>query len=366
MDKRLLIIFLLIVGIVACSKEGDEEQLGDTLYFPPVNSAEWSTADIDSLGWNEAELDDLYTYLEENGTRAFIILKDGKIVIEQYWGQNILNTASFTGSSQWYWASAGKSLTAFLVGLAQQEHLLDIGDLTSEYLGDGWTSMPKEKEDLITIRHHLTMTTGLDYTTGDLDCTDPECLLYKADAGEQWYYHNAAYTLLENVVTTASGMDYNSFTNQKLEALTGMNGTWIKSGYLNVYYSTARDMARFGLLVLNHGKWADTEVLSDKDYFDDMVNTSQNLNPSYGYLWWLNGKSSVIIPGLAVSLKTMLAPNAPDDLFAAAGKNGQFLDVIPSENIVVVRMGEAPDGSLVPIQFHNEMWEKISDLITLR
>ena len=58
--------------------------------------------------------------------------------------------------------------------------------------------------------------------------------------------------------------------------------------------------------------------------------------------------------------------DAPDDLFAAAGKNGQFLDVIPSENIVVVRMGEAPDGSLVPIQFHNEMWEKISDLITLR
>jgi hypothetical protein len=55
-----------------------------------------------------------------------------------------------------------------------------------------------------------------------------------------------------------------------------------------------------------------------------------------------------------------MSENAPNDLFAGMGKNGQFVEVIPSMNLVVIRMGEAPDGSLVPITFHNEMWEKIN------
>ena len=59
------------------------------------------------------------------------------------------------------------------------------------------------------------MTTGLDYTVPDLDCTEPACLHYKADAGTQWYYHNAPYLLLETVVENASGKTYNQFTDEK-------------------------------------------------------------------------------------------------------------------------------------------------------
>jgi hypothetical protein len=58
-----------------------------------------------------------------------------------------------------------------------------------------------------------------------------------------------------------------------------------------------------------------------------------------------------------------LSENAPNDLFAGMGKNGQFVEIIPSKNFVVIRMGEAPDESLVPISFHNEMWEKIELVI---
>jgi CubicO group peptidase (beta-lactamase class C family) len=122
-------------------------------------------------------------------------------------------------------------------------------------------------------------------------------------------------------------------------------------------------MARFGLLVLNKGKWNQTKVLSDENYYRQMVNTSQNLNRSYGYLWWLNGKESIIFPSLPNSFNTSLSENAPNDLFAGMGKNGQFVEIIPSKNFVVIRMGEAPDGSLVPISFHNEMWEKIKLVI---
>jgi CubicO group peptidase (beta-lactamase class C family) len=247
--------------------------------------------------------------------------------------------------------------------MAQEDGDLNILNKTSDYLGENWTSLPDAKEDLITVRHQLTMTTGLDYNVADVDCTLPGCLQYKADAGDQWFYHNAPYTLLEQVVSNATATDYNQYTNEKLESKIGMDGTWIKSGYNNVYWSKARDAARYGLLILNEGKWDETQIMTDADYFNDMVNTSQALNPSYGYLWWLNGKGSVIFPGLPNSFAISMSDNAPSDLFAAMGKNGQFIDVVPSLDLVVVRMGEAPDGSLVPVQFHDDMWAKIMDVI---
>ena len=359
--------FLVLLVSLGCSKSTDDtpdtDPVSSDLYFPPVNSDLWESLSPSGLGWNETALNELYTYLEEQNSRALIILKDGKIVVEKYWGKNLLGNADFTATTQWYWASAGKTLTALLTGIAQEEGLLDITDQTSQYLGEGWTSAPKAKEDLITIRHQLTMTTGLDYDVADLDCTDPGCLQYKADAGTQWFYHNAAYSLIEQVISNASGETYNDFTNERVEQPTGMKGTWIQTGENNVYYSTARDAARFGLLLLNKGTWDKTAVLSDQDYFTAMTNTSQNINLSYGYLTWLNGKESVILPGVTIPINYTIAPDAPADLYAAMGKNGQFIDVIPSANLVVVRMGEAPNDALVPLQLHLSMWEKIAAAI---
>ncbi len=357
---RTLIFILLISFFFSCEKKDPDTPdpvPAAQLYFPPTTSNTWATISPEVLNWDEPALEELYDFLQTNNTRAFIILKDGKIVAEKYWGNNVLNTAPFDQNSNWYWASAGKTVTAFLVGLAQQKALLNIEDKTSDYLGKNWTSMPLEKEDLITVRHQLTMTTGLDFRVNDIHCTDQECLQYKADAGTQWYYHNAAYTLLEQVVSNAAGVSYNQFTDTELESKTGMSGQWIKSGYNNVYWSKARDAARFGLLILNEGIWDDTPILTNAEYYRDMINTSQNLNLSYGYLWWLNGKGSIILPGISFPFNIDIAPKAPSDLFAAMGKNGQFIDIVPSQNLVVVRMGEAPGDALVPVEFHDDMWE---------
>lgn len=358
-----LVLLLLLTGVFACGKEETEPVTESGNYFPPLISAVWETSTLKSLNWNEEAANDLHDFLSQNSTRAFILLKDGRIVMENYWGRNILNTASFDKNTMWYWASAGKTLTAFLVGMAQEDGLLNIDNKTSDYLGNNWTSLPLPKEDLIRVKHQLTMTTGLDYGVSNSDCTEPNCLQYKADAGTQWFYHNAPYTLLESVVSVSANQSYNDFTDEKIESKIGMNGTWLHTGDNNVYWSTARDAARFGLLMLNRGDWDKAEVMTDKNYFNSMVNSSQNLNPSYGYLCWLNGKSSIIFPGLPTSFNISLSSSAPSDLFAAIGKNGQFIDVVPSENIVVIRFGEAPDNALVPVNFHNDMWEKIKILM---
>lgn len=356
---------ILVVFLLACVNDDSviipPEQAA--LYFPPLNSDTWETKTPTELNWNTLNLTNLLSYLDQNNTRAFIVLKDGKIVVEEYFGNTILGTLPFDKNSQWYWASAGKTITATLVGIAQQEGHLNIENPVSDYLGNAWTSLTPEKEQLITVRNQLTMTTGLDYIGPNLDCTLPSCLTYKTDAGQQWFYHNAPYTLLEKVVENATTLGYNEYTNQNIKSVIGMSGQWVSQGYNNVYWSSARDMARFGLLLLNKGKWDTTEVLSDIGFYNQMINSSQNLNPSYGYLWWLNGKESIIFPSLSNSFNTSLSSKAPDDLIAGIGKNGQFIEIVPSMNLVVIRMGEAPDESLVPISFHDEMWEKINLVI---
>ena len=358
-------LFLLLLFFFSCSNDETQisEPLVNDLYFPTIDSDQWETINPEELNWDSVGIENLYNFLELNNTRAFIVLKDGKIVLENYWGNNILNTAPFDSNTNWYWASAGKTLTALLIGIAKDNGILSLDDSSSIFLGNGWTSLEESQESLIKIKHHLTMTTGLDYLVYNLDCTDPNCLTYKNTPGSKWFYHNATYSLLNDIIENASKTTYNDFTNQKVKMKIGMGGSWIQSNYNNIYWSTARDMARFGLLILNEGVWDNQVILSDTNYFLNMVNTSQQMNESYGYLWWLNGKDSLIPPGITTPIQTSLASNAPEDLIAGMGKNGQYLDVIPSQNLVIIRMGEAPDSDdLVTINFHNEMWNYLNDI----
>jgi len=329
-----------------------------SLYFPPLTGNSWDTISPASLNWCPQRIDSLYTFLQKNNSKGFIILKDGKIVLEKYFG-------SFTTDSFYYWASAGKSLTATLAGIAQEQGYFNINDSVSKYLGVGWTSCTPQQEKNIKIKHLLTMTSGLDDIPPS-PCTNEDktvgCLLYLKDAGTRWSYHTGAYRTTEDVIAAASNMTYNNFTKNNLGNKIGMGGFWFSS----VYYSKLRDMARFGLLTLNKDVWANDTILHDTAYYKAMTNTSQNFNLAYGYLWWLNGKSSMMVPGLQQVFNISLIPNAPADMFCALGKNDQKIYVIPSKKMVVVRMGEAAATSQLALTaFDNELWAKINELIVL-
>jgi CubicO group peptidase (beta-lactamase class C family) len=366
MKRIVLFYFLMGFLSVSCSsdatddgnQENENPELpeGTTLYFPPTTSSDWETLSVSALGWNQSAEQPLQEFLEERSTKAFIILKNGKIVVEWYFGDHTQNTS-------WYWASAGKTLTAFTIGLAQEEGLLDINDKTSDYLGTGWTSMETEKEDLITIWHQLTMTSGMN----DLffDCVTPDCLQYVADAGTKWAYHNGPYTLLQKVVANASQEEWSDYFNENLRDRIGMDGFWLSTNDLNnVYFSTARSMARFGLLNLNSGVWNGETVLEDVAYANEMKSTSQDFNKAYGYLWWLNGKSSYRAPGLPTEFNGPLIPNAPSDTYAGLGKNDQKLYIVLSEGLVILRLGDDAGESLLgPSSFDNALWEKLNDFI---
>jgi CubicO group peptidase (beta-lactamase class C family) len=170
--------------------------------------------------------------------------------------------------------------------------------------------------------------------------------------------------MLDKVVENASGTTYNNYFQQKIRNRIGLNGLWLPSGYNNVYYSNARSMARYGLLLLNKGKWDQAPILNDSNYFNAQVSSSQSLNLSYGYLTWLNGKTSHMLPATQFVFTGSIAPNAPADMYAALGKNDQKIYVVPSQNLVVIRMGEsAGNVHLAVSSFDNELWGKLKTVI---
>jgi CubicO group peptidase (beta-lactamase class C family) len=354
---RYLFSILIITLIASCKKTEEpilccvNPNVQPEYYFPPLTSDAWETKTVASLGWDDAKLIEAFDFAGTKNTFGMIVLHHGKIVKEQYWNNWNITT-------KYPLNSAGKSVVGFVAGISQQEGTININNKSSQYLGIGWTSLPLVKENLITLKHQLTMTTGLDDGVANPDSTAPANLVYKADAGTRWAYHNAPYRLMQNVMANASGKTWNTYCKEKLFDKVGMaNSLWFN----NIMYCTTRDAARFGSLILSKGKWNGTALLTDGAYFTAMTNTSQNYNLSYGYLWWLNGKASTMVPGLQTVFNVPLASNAPADMIMALGKDDKKIYVIPSLDVVVVRLGDnaGPTPVLGPSSFDNDLWGKL-------
>ncbi len=319
-------------------------------YFPSPSSP-WQTIDFDEAGWCSDSLEALIEFLDEEDSKAFIVLYDGKIIVEHYFD-------SFTADSLWYWASAGKTLTSALVGIAESDNGLILQNPTSDYLGTGWTSLTPQQESLITVRNQLTMTTGLDDAVADDDCTLPSCLSFVADAGTRWAYHNAPYTLLDGVIENVSGLTLNQFFAQKIGLPCGISGLYFPSGpYNQTFVSTPRNMAKFGLLLQSQGNWNGAEIIPS-NYFQSMISPSQTINPAYGYLTWLNGTDYFMIPETQLQFPGMMAPSAPLDTYAGLGKNGQVVCAAPSKNVSFIRMGNG-NNELVSVAILENIWKKM-------
>jgi CubicO group peptidase (beta-lactamase class C family) len=356
MIKSFTLFIVLLFSFSSCSKSDDAKQPTPTesMYFPPTTSSTWETKSLNSLGWNESAVQPLKDFLIEKNTKSFMILVNGRIVMEDYFNGH-------TATDTWEWNSAGKTLVATTTGIAQQEGILSINNKASDYLGTAWTNMPLAKENLITVRNLLSMTSGIDDSK---QLVVKHNLTYVADAGTRWAYSNV-FQKLTDVVADASGKPFETYFNEKLKNKIGMDGFWNFGTIFTIYHSTTRSMSRFGLLALNKGKWNNEQIINET-FFNESTATSQNINPSYGYLWWLNGKSKYMIPSEQTVYPGSLVPNAPADMYAAMGASDQRIYVVPSKKMVIVRMGDAAnpkDPYFAVSGFDNALWEKINAVI---
>ncbi|HWQ88088.1 serine hydrolase [Brevundimonas sp.] len=251
-------------------------------------------------------------------------------------------------------ASVAKSIVAVLIAMAIDDGAIAGLDQAAADFIPTWRTDARAG---ITLRHLMSMTSGLDDTglalrgvVGDQFATNAAAPL-RDPPGARWAYNTAAYHLLFHVLSRAVGQTIEAWTRPRLFAPLGMDDTrWITSqgsgerGSVTNYYSaasTARDLARFGTLVLGGGVWKGRRLIG-AETLRTLLTPSQDLNPSYGLLWWSNARPGADASGQGRSLRF---PSAPRDTVAALGTGGQALLVVPSRNLVLVRQGDPPGSA---------------------
>ncbi len=331
----------------------------DSLYFPPIGN-DWARVDPASLDWDVAALEHALNFARERKSSAVIVLHSGRIAAEKYWEptgvsaryRRMVSTPAADGHVREDVASVQKSVVSFLSGIAEGKKQIDLDAPVNKYLGAGWSQAGADAEQRILVRHLLSMSSGLDTSLGDV-----------APAGEKWAYNTNAYALLVKVLEAATGKSIHDITREWLSNPTGMRDSrWEERRFLaggedaNAigYTTSARDLARFGLLVLAGGTWDGRDLLGNPGYVRRATTSSQMMNPAYGLLWWLNGQSSFLRPARAMTVKGSLIRTAPNDLVMAAGALGRKVYVVPSKQLVIVRLGDDPGED-----FDTEFWRAL-------
>ena len=333
------------------------------LYFPP-SQGDWEKADPAKLGWNEAQLQKAIDLTCMTNGTALLVVQAGRIVAEHncslsedektafpkgFW--RIYKGATATGAPIEEVASIQKSLVSFLVGIAAGKGLVDIEKPASVYLGKGWSKATPEQEAAITVRHLLAMSSGLDNE-----------LRYQKPVNTQWFYNVAAYARLLFILEKVTGKTMPDLTKEWLFDPAGMHdsawekrgqeGRFATTGSPYGFVTTPRDLARFGLVVMNGGVWNGKDLLNNPGWMEKSTMPSQNSRKSYGFLWWLNGHDYLKAGSEDAGITEELIPAAPDDLFAAQGGSDRRLYVVPSLSLVVVRMGGPAGGN----NFDMKLW----------
>jgi CubicO group peptidase (beta-lactamase class C family) len=330
------------------------------LYFPPAGGA-WQTIAPEVAGWRSAGLEAALDFAGKRGASEVVILHRGRVLAERVYAlaepspryQRMLVGRTEDGRPIEDVASVQKSVASFLAGVAEGKGLLELDAPVTRHLEAGWSRAAPEQEARITVRHLMTMTSGLDVRGR-----------FEAAPGALWRYNTSVYARLIPVLEAVAGKDVEALSSDWLTARIGMADSgwraraWV-TGDVDAnrygFATTARDLARFGLLILARGRWNGADVLGNDGYLERALATSQQLNPSYGLLWWLNGKERVVSGEDGESRSGPLVEGAPADLVAALGALGRKVWVVPGLELVVVRLGDAPGAG-----FDERFWELLS------
>jgi CubicO group peptidase (beta-lactamase class C family) len=343
-------------------------------------SPEWQTGSPEAHGLSSAKLKDVAKFAAEQKSGCLAVIKDGVLVHESYAvatpvGPTCMNCTNGTAQPvRWtpYTTSnihsSTKSISAVLVGIAQDLGLLDIGDSAYMYGIRSWA--PPDNRSSISIRQLLSMDSGLhwgyysDYFQGMFLAKDKtafaEALVLDHQPTSWWEYNNMATQNLEAVLRNATGgQDMHEFAQQHLFSKIGLaypqeGVKWYKDdvGHTIAYDGirlSCRTFARMGYLLLNNGSWAGEQVVSKK-YVQETVRSSTNLNAAYGYLWWLGKPGHWVAPADATGRKegngsSPFFLHDQTDVFGMLGGQGQVAIVEPSRNAIYVRQGDsAPLG----------------------
>jgi CubicO group peptidase (beta-lactamase class C family) len=310
-------------------------------YQQPTSTDDgWETASLTEADINPEVINhlmrDLVTDKAYKGMHSVLIARDGKLVFEEYFYDETIDTPHPL-------RSANKSLTSILIGVAVKEGLIESVD---DNIYDYFPEIPGAGQP-ITIRHLLTMTGGLDANDWNRASAGNESKIYrlqqdwtnfylnlpiKNPPGSQFAYSTGGEMVLRDLITRVSGQSLQDYTQERLLEPLGINQyQWHRYAFerddlpvrLNL---RSRDMLKIGQLYLDKGRWQDHQIVN-ADWVAEsttqhaQIDNERMRNPGYGYFWW----------------KHPFQVNGQDvDSFAAQGSGGQFIFVLPEQQLVVV------------------------------
>lgn len=282
-------------------------------------------------------------------TVALVILHKGELLHEQYWD-------GYSQTSKTNSFSMAKSLTSLCIGAAIKEgKIKSVDQKVSDFLPE----FKEGKKAAITIKHLLTMSSGIDfgesygdpfgfmaktyYGTELYDITLAKKVKYSA--GNVWKYQGGNTLLLSFIIEQATGQTLSDYFSSKFWSPINANqdALWTldeKEGKEKAYccfYSNALDYSRIGQLMLDSGNWEGKQLI-DKSYFNASINPINLVDEHgstvnhYGYQWWLGSYKDV-------------------SFYYARGILGQYIVSIPEWDMVIVRLGHKRDpkrGAIIP------------------
>jgi CubicO group peptidase (beta-lactamase class C family) len=369
---RSAVLALVSVLAVGCSGSSNGTPSGRQTGFPPERdywpTDAWRTAPPEDHGLDADELRLLERTLTASypTVRSVVIVRDGHLIYERYrQGLDAMDGHDVR--------SVTKSVVSALVGIALAAGALESPDQTlGELFADRLPADADPKMGGVTVRHLLSMTSGLPGDDpslgGDEDVFDriePEDdwvsailgLPLAADPGSEWAYSSASSHLLSVLVADATGGSTLQFARERLFGPLGIDTS---DAYVTVGPPTpeelerysrepvawpadpqgyhfggallklpARDLAKFGYLYLNEGRWDGEEVIP-ADYVEESTTPSEyetNAEGHYGWHWWVE-------------------PARGHDAYFARGYGGQVIHVVPELDLVTVVTADA--DALIP------------------
>ena len=287
-------------------------------------------------------------------TRAVLMIYKDQIIAEKY-------ADGFDKNSKLLGWSMTKSITGTIYGILQEQGKLKINDKAPI---DAWKG---DERSNISLNDLLHMNSGLEWEENYERISDVTKMLFLAgDMGkvqeekgliskpnEHWNYSSGTTNLLSNILRKYfdSYQEYLDYWYTELIDRIGMSsmlletdlsGNYVGSSYA---WATPRDWAKFGLLYLHNGNWNGDQIF-DSTWVDYVTTPTETSNGEYGGHFWLNAGG--------------IYPNAPKEMYSANGFQGQRVFIIPSKDLVIVRMGLAGDEYFDFNQFLQDIIESIN------
>lgn len=367
--KRVLLTVLIFVSFTGWAGDSQEDVAaerflgkGDYLgeYWP---TSGWRTCRPEEVGMSSEKLIKVYQYAANPkiNTQGIAVIRKGYIVGEDYFD-------GFTMNSRHESFSVAKSFSSALIGIAIGKGLIKgVDEIIAKYYPQWQTPETPETKKRMTIEDVLTMRSGLQWNEDDYykdrSQNDVYIMIDSAkdyiqyvlnkpiihEPGTHWYYSSGDSMLLSGVIEKSTGLTAYEFGRKYLFKPLGLNEViWLAdpAGHTITAWGiqgTLREFAKFGYLYLKKGSWEDKQVVP-RNWIEKSGQPVSEEVKKYGYQWWR-------LPALGDYENSKIPP----DILIAWGIFTQQIFILPTEDLLIVRLGYDSDP-------YNDEWREIEFL----